>query len=205
MDSLSGLAGLKVLRAEIYWQEVPNIDFFFSRRILEYLGTSQQVIEISSYKPLSFKGSTVNKNKIEEYELLDNWAQFKGRLTRFWVMCPLQFFSLKQEINFGADTITVYNNNFSENYKGYGRLYIRLRNNDLITRKIEDVIVTAEEQIIQVDLAFDRNIKEEDIICFSLLLLVRFDIDELELDYKNPQVSTANLRVVELVKEYQEL
>lgn len=98
--------------------------------------------------------------------------------------------------------MTVARNEFD--FRGFERFYILMDTNDLITRAIDTY--TTDEVNDTADIVFstvtDRILDPDEIILFSLLLLVRLDNDELNLRYHADSVTETAVRTLELVKEY---
>lgn len=201
-DDLKDLGTTTLFRASINWREMPKYDYSFSRRVLGFDGTTQQVIQLAPEKPqqLDFKAGFFSKQ--DEKDFLTKFVSFKGRLARFWLLLPFNMFQLVGSAGIGSTTLTVERNNFE--YQGFERFYILLTNGDLITRKITSTSVN--ETLGTLDLNFsdgtDRILNPSSIVLFSLCLLVRFDMDSLNLEHRTAYVSEADVKVIELVKEY---
>lgn len=204
-DDLNDLGGAQLWRPTIEWREAPENSFDVSFIVLEAPGSSHEVIAISKEKPHKHNFSITLQTKAYEYDLVQKFYELKGRLTRFWFMNPLNLFTLLGWHGMGASALTVFFNEFD--YRGYERIYIEMKNGDILTHKITGLVEDEEngKATLQLNGITDRDINPMDIKIFSLLHLARLDIDGLDIQHRNTRFSETRLRLLELVKEYSEI
>lgn len=205
-DDINGIGGEEIWRPDVInWRSSPTHDFDFARTVLEFPGSSHQVIQLKEETPQRFGFLVSMFSKEKEYNLLDKFLSFGGRFKRFWLLSPLNLFTLAGVYGSGVNLLTVLYNNFD--FRGFERIAIVMKGGDLLTHEISsvDVDVDANEIDLNLDTSTDRALSDSDIKRFTLLHLMRLDIDSLEITHLSAKASECNLKFVELVQEYAEI
>lgn len=190
-----------IFTSEPDWSSEPSASFLQGRDIQQYDNGTVNIREKSIYKPRTVEYSFTNMTKSDEYSILDFFYRMKGMLKRFWVPIWKQGFTLSEPISSGSFYFKINNNSFGDIVNFHERIFIKTVSGDLITRKIAEYEVGSKTEFL-VSSAWDRDIALSDIAFFGILLLARFDHDELEIDYSNDIIGTCSLRFLELVNEY---
>lgn len=198
-NSLLDLGTDPVFTAVPNWQTSPSAGFDTGREVIQYnqAFASIRSLALNNFRTIQY--SYFNRTKAEEYYLLNFFYTQRGRLKRFWLPVNYQEFSISSAITSGDNHFHITDNNFSLVLKGYERLYIVLKNGDQISRKIVSATGTTQ---ININGTFDRNIALADIRFAGLILLVRFDQDEIELKHTTDNLSECSIAFKELPNEY---
>ena len=195
----------------LMWREQPNWvddvenEMLFSRDIPEYPSSSMDLLVHTAKVPRKIKYSYDNLSKQKELELLNFFTARKGRHGGFWLVGYNKEMQVSQDIPSGTKDIVYENNSFLDGRLGHERIFILLKNGDLITRQIDSAVYfdPEETQIYStVVTAWDRSIVVPDIFLVGRLWYVRFDTDELKTDYEKIDISSVTLNFYELVEEY---
>ena len=159
----------------------------------------------TEYTPHRFKFKFVSSTKEEEFVLLTFFNEVAcGKYSKFWIPSWVKQFEMTQVTSAMQSFIDVKNDGFSSSYKGHERIAIVLRNGDLIVRKIQSVtVLSAAEERLFLSNFIGRELSPSDVASICFFCLVRFDQDEIELEYLTELESATELQVVELITEYQ--
>ena len=144
-------------------------------------------------------------NKSEEYDLIDFFVSRLAMVERFWIPWPRQQFTLNRDHNSGETTLDCYRNYAERQYQLYERIEILMNNGDRIIRKVIGTDNDETETRITIDTSLDRDVDQDGYLRISRLMLVRFDIDDLEMSCMTDRVGEVNLPFLELVHEYDEV
>ena len=206
-NNLLNLNSISLFPLTPNWAQNPTTDLRAMRRIIEFPGTGSTLQSLGEVPIFSMEMSFLLKNRTELNIFLDFMALHKGRLGRFWIRHPKSFFTLKTTTGAGAVVIYVERNEFDWIYQGYERFYFQLANGDIITRMITSVVEDVPNNRLELHFAggLDRTIAAGSKLILGRLLLVRFDNDEFTLKIKARDIMEADIRVVELIKEYSEI
>lgn len=205
-DDLNGLGTAAVWRPDfLNWRQAPTWDFEFSRYDLSFVGTKHLIQLISTNLPYSFAFLVTVKNLSKQYAVIEKFYELQGRHKRFWFLNPQNLFTLATASGEGTASLIVKYTGFE--FGGYERIYLLMKDGDLLTHAITGVTHDEENGVTTIALGttLDRTISPGSYIFFSLLHLCRLDIDVLELDYKSMNVAEANVRAVEVIEEYSEI
>ena len=183
----------------VNWEERPKLGIKSNVQLFGFEGTVQQVINHSEEQPHNLSFSVMLLSLEEIYNFLKFWHDRKGMHERFWFPLMYNVFELMSPISSGVTQIVVSSPEFE--YRGFERLYLYLNDGSLITRKITQVTDDGDNLILTVS-EMDRQILAADVVLFSLFLLCHFDVDQIELNYSNPSIASTNVRISELVNEY---
>lgn len=203
-DSLENLGTAELMTWAFNWQTPPSIEFLQSRTIRDFNFTAQEMVTETSNSPFKGQYSFLIYDRQTEYEFLEFFMNKRGRLSRFWIKSPEQAFNLKADVGNGSSIIYTYDNRADYIWQGYERIWIKLVNGDEITRSVNDA--TRNESQERIELSLDTVIAAgfttEDIVMFGRVYLVRCDIDKFSFSYQSNLVSKINIRVQEVVEEY---
>lgn len=198
-NDLQNLGLVPLWNPQVLFDDPVEADFDFARQVIEYEGTSQEVIEIVSKRPQKYSFLVRCFSKAEEKALLDQFVAFKGRYERFWFPDPTNRFTLAATILIAATTITITANNW--NYLGGERIYLLLADGSLITREVLTYGEAAAIGTMTVYPGLDRQIVPMDVQVFSILPLCRLENDVLTLKYHAKGISEAKVGLLEIPQE----
>ena len=197
-DSLLDLGTDPVFTASPNWQSSPSAGLDTGREVIQYNQSYASIRSLTLNNFRTMQYSYFNKTKAEEYYLLNFFYTQRGRLKRFWLPVNYQEFFLDSDALSGQFTLIIKASNFYTNWKGYERLYIVLKDGSRITRKISS--------ITDVEIAFSNALTQDVLITnvrtFGLILLARFDQDEIELRHTTDNLSECQIAFKELPDEY---
>jgi hypothetical protein len=204
-DSYEDLGSFPRFSITPEWSGGAGVDVFTAREPISFNNGIVSIRRLSLDKSFSVGYNFASMSKADEYQLLKFFADRKGRLERFWIPLWFNEFRLKGSIEpqivEGATEFSIEQNNFWEVFGVNIRIFIKLKNGDMITRRIKDVDLDSRTRLF-VNTPFNRDIGQSEIDCFGRYLLARFDQDELELAHTTPALSDCTLSFKELVKEY---
>ncbi len=203
-DDLQNLGGVQIFPFYINWAMEPSTQIALPRKIIAYPGTAQTMVGYIEETPITWDAQINVFNKEDEYTLLDFFNSVRGRNLRFWIQHPKSAFDLVDPPGAGATTYVCAPNAAEDIWLGQERVYLLLKNGDLITRHI--TAANYNEATDKLSLEFttptDRAITLDDYWRMGRFLLCRLDEDELEVEHFNDNSSQVKLRFYELVKEY---
>src|SRR3989304_5633227 len=127
-DSLEDLGAISLWKPNINWREELEYNWDIERQILEFEGTSQDLITFSQEKPHHFNFTVTCMQKADEFALLQKFIELRGRVKNFWFPNPINLFTLKEEAPAGTNTLLIELNNLE--FRGYERIYFILKNKD---------------------------------------------------------------------------
>jgi hypothetical protein len=181
------------------WISQPSAGFDTGREIIQYnhAYASIRSLTLNNFRKIQY--TYFLKTKAEEYSLLNFFYTQRGRLKRFWLPVNYQEFLISSPITSGDNHFHIIDSGISLILKGYERLYLVLKTGDQISRKIVSATGTTQLNISGI---FDRNISLSDIRTAGLILLVRFDQDEIELRHTTDNLSECQITFKELPDEY---
>lgn len=200
-DDIQDLGTEERLTIRPNWASPNQIELITSRDIVSFPSTIVDIFLFSELHKNKIKFKYLCENKEVEYALIDFYNNRKGRLERFWIQGYKEEFILSQDISNTDTIVNVHDNGFDLIYKGHERLYIELKNGDLITRKITNATKVGTELQLTVA-AITQDIAISEIGVFGRIYLVRFDKDVLETTFSNSVVAEVEVEFVEVVREY---
>lgn len=194
-----------VLTKKPNWIEEPVSSFEDNRELISYPGTDMDIYNLNDLLSHTITYNYTNLTKDDEYYFVNFFLTQQGKLKRFWLPWWKNSFTLYESIKTNDTIINIEYCRYDKVDKGYERFFILLKNGDYISREIIAVVEHIGYESMIIHTAMDRNIEQNDIVFFGRLLLVRFDIDELEFDFLNNKVSELSIPFKELqINEYQE-
>lgn len=199
-------SGIDLFPLEPNWASEPETTINIARDLRKYEGTATEVDVLTSKTPIGVDCQFLLTTDEENYTFIDFFVSHKARLNRFWFKHPKRAFTLKEFAAAGSDQIKV-NPNFSNlMIQGYERTYINVLG-EYISRQITGAIYDEvnDHVILTLNTITDRDLYPEQIYEFGYLILCRYDIDTLTLDYESDCVSVAKVKFYELVEEYADI
>ena len=186
------------------WASEPKTMASMTRRVVEFQGTSQQLVLLTEDCPIQFNAAFLFTTKADIYTMWEFFCARRGRCQRFWIKHPKRLFRLKVAAGTGTDFLGCYPNAFHRPFRAYERLYIRMNNGDILTRSVTAAEYNEGEDRLDLtlDSNLDRDIGLTDYDCIGRLLLCRFDADELPEVIYTTTISEVQFSFVELVQEY---
>lgn len=202
-DSLEDLGGIDMLNFEPNWAGKAKASLDLARKLLNYAGSSSLMIGFSDDVPEVWQ-LTYQMTKAEEYSFIDYFTTKMGKLESFWFKAPVSEFTLKSTALSGSTELVCYRNYAHRQLQGYERVYVVMHSGDILTRKLTDGVDDEDNNEISLQLATstDRDITVANHYMIGKLLLVRFDIDTLMLDYEANAWPKIKITVRELPLEY---
>jgi uncharacterized Zn-finger protein len=202
-DSLTKVGSIYRWEKEPNWVNDITAEYKLSRRLIAYPGTPVILEPVAEETILAVTLKFMCKDKDEEYQFITKFVDFKGRVGRFWMKHPANFFTMKTNSFVGAPGIYCEYNGFGEIYQGYERVFIPMNDGDLVVRKVVGVSETVgSHTFLQFDTILDRDIITGNHLMIGRYLLGRFDSDSLRFVHHSNVVSEVDINFVELVKEY---
>lgn len=133
------------------------------------------------------------------YSFLVFFADRVARWKSFWLPDKFNRFT---PVSIAVDLLSIEVNKLPElHLHGHERLFLRMSNGDRISRRIDEVNqLTSTTQIVLTSVLPDIAIA--DILLASYLFYVRFDQDEVEVEYHNDVAASVDISFIELLKEY---
>jgi len=197
-DVLNGLGTTALYKLEHNWKVEPQSEFRNSLKFNEFSGTIQSLDIYSEDSPrkLNLTGSCYNK--VEEKEVIEFVEDVKGRYKRFWIRSPLDEFTLLGSYSISDTYVSCSLNDYE--YKGYERIYIEMKNGDIVTGEIDSI---TESTNLEINLknAIGYTFTSSDVVRCSLLLLCRLDIDGIIFKYFSDLHLDFNIELFELIAE----
>lgn len=197
-DSIKDLGTVELWRPGVNWRDTPDYGFDFAREVLEFEGTAHEVLSLSARKPHKLSFTVTNKDKAEEFALLEKFYELQGRYARFWFPNPVNLFTLKESALINATELIVNYNGWT--FEEFTRIGIELKSGDLLTRLITAAVdnIGAGKTTLTLFTALDRALAPTDIERFSTVFLSRLGNDTLDLQYQCKTVSETKLEIVEI-------
>lgn len=182
------------------WKSSPTYDFESHRQVIEFDNSSASIFSLEDKQPVKLEFDVTVDTKKEEYLLTKFFNDRKGDLERFWFPLTFNIFTLTNAVNIGQEQFEVNSPNFT--YLGHERIFLLLQNGDLITRHVTDFdLISGTPRFTVAE--FDRRIEPEEVILSSMMLLMRFDQPQLDLDFPADMItSNTRVRLIECVQEY---
>jgi len=178
------------------------------RRIISQRGTVQQVESTMGDVPVRLTLGFSLLSSADIVSMTEFFMTRKGRFGRFWIMHPMEAFTLKSASSLHQNSLICHDNLAARQFQGYERIYINMTDGDVLIRKV--MTVTSDQQTgsceLTLDTPLDRVINADNHTRIGRVYLVRFDQDDLSFNFATPDaVGDIRLSFYELVKEYAEL
>ena len=189
------------------WAKNPESSFELVRWLHKYEGSAMLLETVTGLTPLKFNLEVFLNGHAELYEILDFWTGVYGRVGRFWIPHPKQFFTLKSNIDVSSSLAVCEGDVAASLFSGHERVYMYLSNGDWWTRQV--ISATYDNVDNETELTLNntagRLIEPADILLFGRMLLCRFDQDSLEMKIETDDKVNISFRLYELVQEYSEV
>ena len=205
-DSLLDLGSTPVFPLEPNWATEPSTNLTMTRRLLGYRGTIQSLFSLTPDVPVVFQAKFTVYDKTDENTIMDFFHARKGRNQRFWIKHPRQHFTLKETAGNGTLSMVCNPNDSHNQWQGYERIYIRMTDGDLLTRKVTaaNYNEAQDEVTLTLNSALDRDITTTNQNLIGRMLLCRFDSDDFRVTWLTTITMEFSLKFYELVGEYSE-
>lgn len=205
-DSITGLGtGIPIFSAPLEWSKDVAYGLAPFRTIIQYPGTITSLYDNEEMKPESFSFTVTLMDESEIFAFLDFFKARMGRWQKFWYFIDRSDFLPQDDFDVGSSSIKVLNDGYAafENH----RLCIYLWNGDKIVREITNAVPALDGSYISLDLdlAMDRTVLMDDVMMIGRVVLCRFDVDSIQMEYLSVSKAIASIRFYELVKEYSEV
>jgi len=185
------------------WIDTPKSNFEPAREIIQASGTSIDLYDLAIPGRRWTYGYT-NMSKEDEHYILDFFTDRQGRLKKFWLPIWKNCFRLDSDV-IGHDKFIDIENVFLHDVDtGLDRIFFEMIYGDYISRMVYAVIEIGNVDRLALWTKMDRGFSQNQIKYFGRLAMVRFDIDDLEIDFKSDQYSTCTIDFKELPDEYTE-
>jgi len=204
----TGLNGIPLFPYESNWATNPSIKLTPRKQIVGFPGTSQDLTSLSQSIRMDLQIELLFNTKIIEKTFFDFFDARKGRLERFWIKKPLVNYSLYATCLTTAPTIDINSSDLDLTYRGHERIFIDHLNGNSCIKHITDLAVNTSPDYLTLTLdavVTDTWIVGDPQIRMGQVKLVRFDQDDLVVDYTTDRVSKVTLKMVELIYEYAEI
>jgi len=199
-DSLLDLTAGGLLPSTVFtikpcWSTRPSVELPQSgREMMQYDRATMRYRKLTTNIGWKVTMGFSTISKAELFNILKFFETQKAMCSRFWLPVRWNYFTLYESIVSGSKDFKINEASFVDIVRGIERVFILLKNGDLITRQI----VTA----YTVFSAWDRNIAQTDIDIMGKLILCRFDQDEIEVQHITTDLSEIELTFQELGQEY---
>jgi len=209
-DIGTGYADKEMLLIEPDWIEEIGSRIQGERRLIGYGSTVFELSSINTDAPINLELNYPIENYENKYDLIDFFNSRKGKVESFWYVHPARFFTLQSNYTADDEYINCFRNYshlwtqaLSSQYD-WG-IYIKMRNGDLITRKVTGItdVVDPSASYVYLDEVIPRNINQTNHYLIGKMLVGRFDNDELSLQMESNNQGIANLKLQENYREYQ--
>jgi len=186
------------------WANPPGSNYGLARDYVSFPGTTQLIGSSTDLAPREFTLSFLVDNKQDEFDLLTFLHEVKGKSYRFWVEHPAIAFILKEDASSGSSSIKCYRNGFEKISQGNERLFIAMKNGDLLVRKMDEANWNSatEELTLVLDSTLDRDLTLTNHWLIGRYLLCRLGDDKFKMDHVTRDVSKFTFKFTELPDEY---
>ena len=203
-----GLGGLDIFQLNINWNKPPIMSFYPFRKIQKFTATAETIESVMNIIPMSFTIPVLIDTKEKEAAVIVFFDQMKGRLGRFWIKDPVSHIELYETINATDATFKIKNTGFADNFQATERIWLTSTDGTKDCVKwIQDVDASDPDfiELTTVTPFVDTWTLNDHGFDMGLLRLVRFDTDELTINYSTDFTGVLDLKFKELVYEYPEI
>lgn len=182
---------------------MPQRDFLLDRDFIQFTGGKSGVtsLDVGIARRLTMEYALLCPER--RYEIEYFFMERMGRAERFWCPLWLNLFVMQTDIAAWTDKVRIDPCGFSGAFvAGVNRLYIELNDGSRISRLIVSVTDEGTYEELTIATVFDQDIDIDDVAYCSLILLCRFDHDDLELDFVSADTCKTTLSLIELTHEY---
>lgn len=203
-DDIQDLDTSLLFRIPVNYQDDVTGKMNIFREILQFDGTTQEIIEKADINPRTYQLEFLLYDKQKDYEFLEFVHSVRGEAKKFWFISEERAFELVSVIGSLDTSFIVEANNFDGIHKGNERVCFRLYNGDIIIRKITDVSTNNvdDTHTLQTGVTFDRVIELSDVQGIFFVVPVRIENPQIVLSNDSKEVSVATLTFQEILTEY---
>ena len=209
-DIGTNYADREMLLIEPDWIEEIGSRFQVERRLIGYSFTASELSSINTDAPINLELNYPIQNHENKYDLIDFFNSRKGKVESFWYVHPARFFTLKSDYTADDEYLTCVRNYSHLWTQGLDSqydwgIYIKMRNGDLITRKVTGITDSAvpSASYVFLDEVITRDINQTNHYLIGKMLVGRFDHDDLNLQMESNTQGVANIKLQENYREYQ--
>lgn len=211
MNYISGLGSVSTI-----WLEPPLTDGFTCKfqpmgAFVGFTGTKSFSYLYGAYGQRIITANYFIDSRSKYKTFVDFFKDRQGELKKFWTLNWLNEFTLSRQIYINIDSALAYivNCGFSERYDGNIRVFMLMKNGDLIIRKVtQSKYISADEESMVFDCGVPYNILPSDVAMFGRVLLVRL-VGDLQMDISMADntvlYAKTSLTMMELPHEYKEV
>ena len=191
------------------WIEGIGSKFQVQRRLLGYGYTSHSLVALNTDAPINLELNYPIENHESRYDLINFFNSRKAKAESFWYLHPARFFTLEQAYPSGQGYLRCVRN-YSHLWTqalpsqyDWG-IYIKMRNGDLITRKVTGITDSSSPSYSAVflDETIPRDINNNNHYLIGRMLVGRFDQDELSLKMQSNNKGLVNVKLQENFRSF---
>jgi len=204
----TSLGGFEIFPFSANWKSPPKITLTPKRTIIGFPGTSQDILSLITGIPTEITVDIVLDSRQLEKQVFDFFDDRKGRWEKFWIKKPILNYTLHSMIPASSTTIQIKSTGFDTVFKGTERIFLHHLNGNSCIKKITDVVkyTSPDYLLLTVDSAItDEWVLNDPQMIMGQLKLVRFDQDNLSVDYTTDTYATVSFKMIELLYDYSEL
>ena len=208
-DIGTNFAGKEMLLTEPDWIEDIGSKFTVERRLLGYDYTVGVISSLNTDAPINMEVNFPLTNHEDIYNLLDFFNSRKAKTETFWFLHPARLFTLLDAYT-ASDSYIKCVRNYSHLWtQGLASqydwgIYIKMRNGDLITRKVTGIVDNASPpaSYVYLDETIPRDINSTNHYIIGRILIGRFDQDDIVLRLEAKNQGRSNIRLQENYRSY---
>ena len=194
----------EMLLIEPDWIEEVESRFDVKRRIV-----GNELSSINTDAPINLELNYPIQSSKNKYDLIDFFNSRKSNIESFWYCHPADFFTLKDNYTAGGSYILCernYSHLWTQSLPSqydWG-IYIKMRNGDLIARKITGIVdqSSPNASVVYLDETIPVNITADNYYLIGRMLVGRFDEDILTLQMESNSQGLANIKLKENYRVY---
>jgi hypothetical protein len=214
-DIGSDFADKEMLLVEPDWIEEIGSTFQIERRFLKYNISLGDISQLNTDAPINLEVNYPLYNYQSIYTLIDFFNSRKAKNESFWFLHPARLFTLQANYSSGGSYLRcdrnyshLWTQGLSSQYD-WG-IYIKMKNGDLITRKVTGIVDSESPSysLVYLDETIPRDIYVESSslsnhYIIGRMLVGRFDQDELSIQLESKNQGRASVKLQENYREYE--
>lgn len=209
-DIGTNFSGREMLLTEPDWIEEIGSRFAVERRLLGYDHTVKVLSSLNTDAPINLEINFPLTTHEDIYDILDFFNLRKAKTESFWFLHPASLFTLLDTYT-ASDTYIKCVRNYSHlwtqglaSQDDWG-IYIKMRNGDLITRKVTGIVDNASPpaSYVYLDETIPRNIHISNHYMIGRILVGRFDQDDIVLKLEAKNQGRTNIKLQENYREFE--
>ena len=205
----TSLSGYPIFPSVLNWKNDPGINLAFSSIVVGFPSTTSFLIPQRIGVPVSIAASVLLETKNKEKVLFDFFDTCRGMVKQFWIKFPILQYELyataiATQSFLLVKPIKTANQAYSQT--GHERIFLHHLNGNSCIKKINSAVDNGNHIRLNLDAALVNTWTLGDTqIIMGQLKLVRFDMDELQVDYATDSCSEIPLKFRELIYESMEI